>query len=59
MVSFDKGRRCGAISTVEQEASAHATASAGTAPKARLTMPPTMIPLIRLCPKRLPVTNNS
>jgi hypothetical protein len=24
-----------------------------------LTMPPTMIPLIRLCPKRLPVTNNS
>ena len=59
MVSFGKGRRCGAMSIVEQDASAQATATADTMPTARFAALPRMTRLIRLCPRRLPISNIS
>jgi len=59
MVSFGKGRRCGAMSIMEQDASAQATATADTMPAARFTMLPRIIRLIRPSPQRPPVTNIS
>ncbi len=59
MVSFGKGRRCGAMSIVEQDASAQATANADTMPAARFAILPRMMQLIRPSPQRPPVTNIS
>ena len=59
MVSFGRGRRCGATSMVEQEASTQATAMAGKMPTARSAILPRMVPLITIVPQASTDASNS